>query len=250
VPATEPQLELITAFSADRSRGVFETLLVVDGRAVAAGRHLARLQASLEALYGLALPQGAQAGLAEAAAGYALARLRLKVVAQPTAPAAVGFEVERIDPAIVAPLAEATLATVRVGGGAGPHKLIDRSWFEQIEALAGAGVRPLLVANSGALLETTRANVFLLRDGVLATPPLGGSILAGTVRTAVLEHARQLGIEAHERPLTLRQLEEADMVLLSGSVRLLERARVRDGHGASVRAAARLAGALAAAAGM
>jgi para-aminobenzoate synthetase/4-amino-4-deoxychorismate lyase len=101
------------------------------------------------------------------------------------------------------------------------------------------------VTSAGTLLETTRANVFLLRDGVLATPPADGSILAGTVRTSVLEHAARLDIEAHELPLTLAQLDEADIVLLSGSVRLLERARVRSGR-RSADAFERLAGALAA----
>jgi para-aminobenzoate synthetase/4-amino-4-deoxychorismate lyase len=132
-----------------------------------------------------------------------------------------------------------------VSGCAGAHKLIDRSWFEQIEALAGAGVRPLLVSGSDELLETTRANVFLLRDGVLATPPLDGSILPGVVRAAVLEHARRLGIEARELPLTLAQLREAEVVLLSGSLALVARAQMRPGR-RSAAAADRLAGQLAA----
>jgi para-aminobenzoate synthetase/4-amino-4-deoxychorismate lyase len=139
-----------------------------------------------------------------------------------------------------------------VAGGNGGHKLIDRSWLREIEAHvdidadAGVGVRALLVSRSGALLETTRANVLLLRGGALATPPLDGSILPGVVRAAVLAHAQRLGIDAHELPLTLEHLRDADMVLLSGSLRLLERANVRRGNRRSAHVAARLSEALAA----
>lgn len=239
----EPQLDFAAAPAADPALGVFETLLVRSGRPVQARRHLARLNKSSRALYGVALPHGLEAQLASAAAGHAIARLRIEAVPQASAPPRIGVELAPLDPAFVAPSAQATLATVRVTAGAGPHKLIDRTWLEQIEAVAGHGMRPLLVSRSGALLETTRANVFLLRDGELATPPLDGSILPGVVRAAVLEHATRLGIVARELPLTLEHLHEADMVLLSGSLALLERAAVRGGR-RSADAAARLAEAL------
>jgi para-aminobenzoate synthetase / 4-amino-4-deoxychorismate lyase len=243
--APAPQYELTTPCAAQTARGVYDTLLVVDGLPVNARRHLERLRASARALYGVSLEPGLEEQLRGAAAGCALGRLRIELVPRTPAPPSVGFVLGAIDRAIVLPGEEVELATVSVAGGAGAHKLLDRSWFEQIETLVGARVRPLLVSASGTLLETTRANVFLLRDGVLATPPADGSILAGTVRAAVLEHAARLGIEAHELRLTLAQLHEADIVVLSGSVRLLERARVRGGR-ASADAFERLAGALAA----
>ncbi len=156
---------------------------------------------------------------------------------QATTPPAVG--VEPLDPAVVLAPDDVAVVVVRVTGGFGPHKLIDRGWLAQIEAAAGEGVRPLLVSRSGALLETTRANVFLLRDGELATPPLDGSILPGVMRSVLLEQARRLGIPAREMPLTLDDLRAAEMVLLSGSLRLIERARSRPGR-RSAEAAARL----------
>jgi branched-subunit amino acid aminotransferase/4-amino-4-deoxychorismate lyase len=60
----------------------------------------------------------------------------------------------------------------------------------------------------------------------------------------VLERARGLGIAARETPLTLDDLRAADMLLLSGSLRLLERVRLRADR-PSDEAAARLAAALA-----
>lgn len=238
-----PQLDYAVAPAPDHAAGVYETLLVVNGHARQARRHLERMRTSVGALYGIALPDGIETQLARAAAGHALARLRIEITPRGSARPVVTFVAAAIERAIVLPAAEVALASVQVAGFAGAHKLLDRSWLEQIERLAGADVRPLLVSRAGALLETTRANVFLVRDGVLATPPLDGSILSGTVRAALLDHARGLGIDARELPLTLADLAQADVVLLTGSVRLLERARARDGR-RSAQVVARLSDAL------
>jgi para-aminobenzoate synthetase/4-amino-4-deoxychorismate lyase len=241
LPWPDPQIDFAPAPEADLSLGVFETLLVVDGRPLEAGRHLERLRGSLRVLYGAELAADLERRVADAASGRRLARLRIDAAAQATTPAQIA--VRPFDPALVLAPDDVAVVTVRVSAGAGPHKLIDRGWLARIEAAAGEGARPLLVTCSGALLETTRANVFLLRHGELATPPLDGSILPGVMRDMVLECARRLGIAAREVSLTLEDLRAADMVLLSGSLRLLERARLR-GDRRSDAAAARLAGAL------
>jgi para-aminobenzoate synthetase / 4-amino-4-deoxychorismate lyase len=218
-----PQLEFPTAPAADVSRGVIETLLVVEGRPLELARHLGRAAESVHALYGAALPHATAALIEGAAGGHRLARLR--VVFEPDALATPALGVEPIDRAIVLSGEEVALATVAVSGGFGAHKLADRSWLGGIEQAVGEGVRALLVSREGALLESTRANVLLIRGGVLATPPLEGSILPGVVRARLLERARHAGITAVELPLTLEDLRDADAVLLSSSVRLLELAR-------------------------
>ena len=240
MPWPDPQIAFAPAPEADRSLGVFETLLVVDGRPLETGRHLERLRGSLRALYGAELAPDLERRVAGAATGRQLARLRIDVAPQTAAPQ---IAVRPFDPALVLAPDDVALVTVRVSAGAGPHKLVDRRWLARIEAAAGAAARPLLVTASGALLETTRANVFLLRRGELATPPADGSILPGAMRELVLERARRLGIPARELPLTLEDLSAADSVLLSGSLRLLERARLRRDRRSDA-AAARLAGAL------
>jgi para-aminobenzoate synthetase/4-amino-4-deoxychorismate lyase len=236
----DPQIDFAPAPEADVALGVFETLLVVDGRPLEAGRHLERLRASTRVLYGAELATDLEARVTGAAAGQRLARLRIDVAPPATTPQ---IELRPFDPALVLAPGNVALVTVRVRGGAGPHKLIDRGWLARIEAATGAGARSLLVTRSGALLETTRANVFLLRHGELATPPLDGSILPGVMREVVLEQARRLGIATHETPLTLEDLRAADMVLLSSSLRRLEQARARPDRRSDA-AAERLAGAL------
>jgi para-aminobenzoate synthetase/4-amino-4-deoxychorismate lyase len=219
MPAGDPQIDVAAPPAADRSLGVFETLLVVDGVPLELGGHLARLAASMHALYGESLPETLHAQLAAAAEGHPLARLRIDVAGAPV------VAVEPFERSLVLPAAAVEIATVSVSAGFGTHKLIDRTWLEQIEEQAGEGVRPLLVSRSGALLETTRANVFLVRDGILATPPLDGAILPGVMRDVLLARARRADITALELPLTLEDLREADVVLLTSSLRLLERAR-------------------------
>lgn len=232
----DPQIEFAPAPQPDLSLGVFETMLVVDGGAREAPRHLARLATSLHELYSQRLPSSLHERILSAAEGHALARLRVDVTPQD---GEGSIRVDPFDPALVLAEHEHELATVAVAGGFGAHKLVDRTWLEQIEGAVGEGVRPLLVAPTGALLETTRANVFLLRGGVIATPPLDGSILPGVMRAVLLEHARRAELSAHELPLTLDDLRDADAVLLTSSLRLIECARVRDG-GASGKVLARL----------
>ena len=241
MPWPDPLIDFAPAPEADLALGVFETLLVVDGRPLEAERHLERLRSSLRLLYGAELAADLAARVAGAASGHRLARLRIDVAPPPATPQVA---VRPFDPALVLAPGDVALITVRVSGGAGPHKLIDRGWLARIEAAAGEGARPLLVSRSGALLETTRANVFVLRRGELATPPLDGSILPGVMREVVLERARGLAIAARETPLTLEDLRAADIVLLSGSLRLLERVRLRP-DGRSDQAATRLVAALA-----
>src|SRR5260221_7976906 len=51
---------------------------------------------------------------------------------------------------------------------------------------------------SGTLSEGSGENIFLVRDGVLLTPPSGSSILAGITRDTVLTLARDHGIPTRE----------------------------------------------------
>lgn len=121
------------------------------------------------------------------------------------------------------------LRSVRATGWAGAHKWSDRRWLEEAEARLGTEV-PLLVGADGTVLEAGRANLFVVEDGALATPPADGRILAGTARAATLEIAAELGIAAAERPLRLDDLRAADEVFLTSSVRGLRPARYLDGE--------------------
>ncbi len=63
--------------------------------------------------------------------------------------------------------------------------------------------------------ELGAMNVFAVVDGVLVTPPLGGTILPGITRQSLLELAPELGLAAREQPLPIDELVAG---LGSGSV--------------------------------
>lgn len=216
------------ALRSDPALGVFETMLVAAGRPVALRPHLARLAASLEALYGLALPEDAEELLREHTAGIELGRVRLTVAPGPggavTTVAAEPISRELFFPA---PPAGPELRGVVVPGGLGDHKWADRSLLPA----PSAGVLPLLLEPDGEILEADRANVFIARDGALSTPAADGRILPGVTRATVIELARREGIAVSERRVSVADLLSADEVLMTGSVRGIEVARSLDGEG-------------------
>ena len=70
--------------AADRSLGVFETLLVRDGAVQALGAHLGRLGRSTASLYGLAPPADLDAPIRQRAAALGPGEHRLRVDARPS----------------------------------------------------------------------------------------------------------------------------------------------------------------------
>src|SRR5437764_753270 len=77
----------------------------------------------------------------------------------------------------------------------------------------------VLLNDRGEVTEATTANVYAVRAGSLATPPLAAGILRGTTRTRILALCARDGIGAVERTLHPSDLHGADEVFLSSSVR-------------------------------
>jgi branched-chain amino acid aminotransferase len=65
--------------------------------------------------------------------------------------------------------------------------------------------------------EGSGANVFLVKNERLSTPPLSSAILAGITRETVLELAREEGLVVREEPLTRDAFYLADEVFLTGT---------------------------------
>ncbi|MGA2014209.1 MAG: aminotransferase class IV [Solirubrobacteraceae bacterium] len=184
----------------DPSVGVFETLLVRDGRVQALDAHLARLARSVADLYRLALPDDVGGRVRDRAAALAGEhRLRVDAV-----PAAAGLDVVLV----TSPLdprrpRDVACTPIVVAGGLGAHKWRDRRWLGSVGA--GADV-PLLVDRDGSVLEAAWANVWLLRGERLITPPADGRLLAGVTRARLLALAPALGLRAAERRITVREV--------------------------------------------
>jgi len=71
------------------------------------------------------------------------------------------------------------------------------------------------------LLEGSISNVFLVRDGQLRTPHLGGLVLAGVIRKQLLALAGEAGLEAIESEIKETDLFTAEEVLLCNSLMLI-----------------------------
>jgi branched-chain amino acid aminotransferase len=70
----------------------------------------------------------------------------------------------------------------------------------------------------GYLTEAAGSNVFIVKEGVLKTPPYESGILPGVTRVVVFELAAQLGIKIKEVNCRLADLLQADEVFLTNSL--------------------------------
>ena len=87
----------------------------------------------------------------------------------------------------------------------------------KIEGLQAGCIEALMLNTKGEVAECTGDNIFLVRGGVLLTPPLDAGILEGVTRDAVIELARQSKIEVREMPLTKHDVYVADECFLTGT---------------------------------
>lgn len=82
-----------------------------------------------------------------------------------------------------------------------------------------AGADEAILIRDGEVTEGAASSVFIVRDGVLLTPPKGNAILPGITRDIVLEVAQQAGIDCRERAFTEADLRTADEVWVTSSLR-------------------------------
>ena len=81
----------------------------------------------------------------------------------------------------------------------------------------------------GYVSEGSGENLFLVRDGVLSTPPLGASILGGITRACVIRIARDLGYEVREELIPREALYTADEAFFTGTAAEITPIRSVDG---------------------
>ena len=77
----------------------------------------------------------------------------------------------------------------------------------------------LLLNEKGQLAECTSANVFLVRDGQVLTPPLSSGCLAGVTRAMLFEIGPTAGVKIVEQDLTPEDLTAAQECFISSSTR-------------------------------
>jgi branched-chain amino acid aminotransferase len=69
----------------------------------------------------------------------------------------------------------------------------------------------------GNVAETCSSNIFLARNGIVATPVPNGSFLAGITRNRTIALLREAGVAVEERTVRPDELDEADELFTSGN---------------------------------
>ena len=114
-----------------------------------------------------------------------------------------------------------TAATQRVQSAALSPRIKSLNYLNNImaklEGLRAGCVEALMLNHKGEVAECTGDNVFVVRSGVLLTPPPDAGILEGITRNAVMELARSSGIDCREAALTRHDLYTADECFLTGT---------------------------------
>jgi branched-chain amino acid aminotransferase len=85
------------------------------------------------------------------------------------------------------------------------------------DAHAGGYAEAILLSADGHVAEASAANIFLVRDGTIATPPLADDVLPGITRGAVITLARDAGYVVEERKIDRTELYLADELFLTGT---------------------------------
>jgi branched-chain amino acid aminotransferase len=96
------------------------------------------------------------------------------------------------------------------------------SILAKIESHKAGYEEAILLDDKGNVCEGTGENVFVVRDGRIATPPLTASILDGISRRSIIQICRDLGIEVVERDVTRAELTLADELFVCGTATTAE----------------------------
>jgi branched-chain amino acid aminotransferase len=87
----------------------------------------------------------------------------------------------------------------------------------KIEGTNAGCLEALMLNFKGEVAECTGDNIFVVRRGVIVTPPLDAGILEGITRDAVIELAREAGHEVFERTMDRHDVYTADECFLTGT---------------------------------
>uniref|UniRef100_UPI00356587BA aminotransferase class IV n=1 Tax=Pontiella sp. TaxID=2837462 RepID=UPI00356587BA len=87
----------------------------------------------------------------------------------------------------------------------------------KIEAINAGCMECLMLNHKGEVAEASGDNVFVVKNGVLTTPPSTCGALEGLTRNKVMEIARAAGYEVREAPMARYDLYVADEVFLTGT---------------------------------
>ncbi|MHC4927654.1 MAG: aminotransferase class IV [Planctomycetota bacterium] len=212
--------------------GLFETMRAIGGKVFRLRDHLARINQSAEALtiFNSYSDEQIEAAIKQLLAANDLdeSRLRLAISNGPVQPDGTASTNLLITAAAFAPYPDeyyekgvrVTLTDFRQNSKDpfcghkttcyGPRLTALKNAHEKLAAEA------LWFTMENYLAEGSISNVFLVKDGVLYTPPVNTPVLPGIARKTVIEIAEDL--DCYENPLHVNSLLEADEVFLTNVI--------------------------------
>ena len=114
-----------------------------------------------------------------------------------------------------------TASTIRNHSGALSPRVKSLNYLNnvlaKIEGKDAGTVEALMLNHKGEVAECTGDNIFIIKDGVLKTPPPEAGILEGLTRNAVIGLAEEAGITVQQVPMVRHDIFVADECFLTGT---------------------------------
>lgn len=218
--------------------GVFEGIRFYGGRVFLEKEHLDRLYESAHAIR-LTIPMEAEAlaqAMADTIAANGLTDGYIRLVVT-RGSGTLGLDLRRCSDPIVIIIVDrislypekvyqeglrlVTASTIRNHSAALSPRIKSLNYLNNVMARAegaDAGCEEALMLNhKGEVAECTGDNIFIVKDGVLKTPPPEAGILEGITRNAVIRLAEEAGYSVRQTPLVRHDIYVADECFLTGT---------------------------------
>ncbi len=104
------------------------------------------------------------------------------------------------------------------------------SQLAKIEVVNAGYEEAIMLNNAGFVTQGTGENIFMVRDGLIVTPPLATGLLEGITRDSVMKIAAWLGHRVVERDFTRSDLAVADEAFFTGTAAEVVPIREVDDH--------------------
>jgi branched-chain amino acid aminotransferase len=104
------------------------------------------------------------------------------------------------------------------------------SILAKVETAKAGYEEAILLDEEGNVCEGSGENLFLVRDGEIATPPPTASILEGITRRSAIQIAEDLGFKVLERNIARGELYQAEELFLTGTAAEVVPVREVDDH--------------------
>jgi len=111
-----------------------------------------------------------------------------------------------------------------------PDHRWDQCWIKSLMLLPNVmakvqakrnGADEAILYRGDVITEGASTNAFIVRGGEVWTHPANQFILGGITRDHVLQLARKVGVTCHEQAATVKQLQDADEVFITGTTTLI-----------------------------